>query len=109
MTRQRSTFTGKRARARAAERNLCVKRGAGAGEKRSVELARAQFAQTRFSTMPIASTSPTSAAARPPATPRRSVFEAEGYVMRAAEGLAANKTHGLSEEQRFRHTQRRAA
>ena len=99
MTRQRSTFTGTQLES-ALQKEIYAPRGADAGEKRSVELARAQFADKILDHANCVHL----ANERSGPTTRyttRSVLEAEGYVMRAAEGLAANKTHGLTEEQRF--------
>ena len=99
MTRQRATFTGKELE-RALQKEIYAPRGADAGEKRSVELARAQFADKILDHANCVHLSKEPGGATTRYT-TRSVLEAEGYVMRAAEGLAANKTHGLTGEQRF--------
>ena len=99
LTKQRSTFTAAQLE-RELQKEIYVKRGAAAGEKRSLELARAQFAQQILDHAEAVHL----ADSRDGPTTRyttRKVLEAEGYVWRAAEGLAASKTHGLGDEQRF--------
>jgi Ti-type conjugative transfer relaxase TraA len=98
MTKQRSTFTAAQLE-RALQKEIHSKIGAPPEQRRSVELQRAQFANaildhanavhlcdqpggpvTRYTT--------------------RAVIEAELHVLRAANGLASNTTHGLDDRQR---------
>ena len=98
MTKQRATFTGAELE-RALQKEIYAKRGASPEERRSVELARAQFADRILDHADAVHL----AAERGGPTVRyttRGVLEAEGYVWRAAEGLAAAAGHGLSDAQR---------
>src|SRR4051812_43727897 len=98
MTRQRATFTGKELE-RALQKEIYCQRGASADERRSVELARAQFADKildHANTVHLAEKhgGPTVRYTT------RAVIEAELHVLRAAEGLMSDKTQGLDERQR---------
>jgi Ti-type conjugative transfer relaxase TraA len=98
MTRQRATFTGAELD-RALQKEIYAKQGADAGEKRSVELARAQFADKILDHAEAVHLS----SERGGPTIRyttRSVLEAEAHVWRAADALAASRTHGLDDRQR---------
>ena len=98
MTRQRSTFTGAELD-RALQKEIYAKQGANAGEKRSVELARAQFADKILDHAEAVHLS----SERGGPTIRyttRGVLEAEAHVWRSADALAASRTHGLDDRQR---------
>ena len=99
MTRQRATFTGKELE-RALQKEIYAQRGASDAEKRGVELARAQFADKVLDHAEAVHLSDERGGPTTRYTTRK-VLEGEGYVWRAAEGLAANRTHGLSDAQRF--------
>ena len=75
------------------QKEIYCKRGASADERRSVELARAQFADKildHANTVHLAEKhgGPTVRYTT------RAVLEAELHVLRAAEGLMSDKTHG---------------
>ena len=99
MTRQRSTFTGKELE-RALQKEIYAKRGASDDERRSVDLARAQFAEKILDHAEAVHLSDERGGPTTRYTTRK-VLEGEGYVWRAAEGLAANRSHGLTDAQRF--------
>lgn len=98
LTRQRSTFTAKQLD-RALQKEIYPKIGVDAGAKRSRQLERAQFANEILSHANIVQLAdrPGDAAAR---YTTRAVYEAELHVLRAADGLAADTTHGLEEGRR---------
>ena len=100
MTRQRSTFTAKQLD-RELQKEIYAPRGASAGEKRSVELARAQFADKILDHANTVHLAEKYGGATVRYT-TRAVLEAEGYVLRAAEGLTSDRAHGLTDEQRAR-------
>jgi Ti-type conjugative transfer relaxase TraA len=98
MTRQRPTFTGDQL-ARALQKEIQAERGATAGEKRSVELERAQFGNAILSHADVVqlrdqldgpTTRYTTCA----------VLEAELHVLRAANGLKSDDSHGIGEARR---------
>ena len=98
MTKQRSTFTANQLD-RALQKEIQAPRGANAEEVKSVALQRAQFANAildHAQTIHLTDT-PDGPTAR---YTTRAVFEAELYVLRAADGLVNNTTHGLNDQQR---------
>ena len=107
MTRQRSTFTGAQLE-RALQKEIYAPRGAGEGEKRSVELARAQFADKKIlDHADCIHLAQRARRRRPPATPPAAVLEAEGYV--PPKVWPPTRRHGLTERTAFCYAQRRAA
>ena len=83
------------------QKEIYAPRGAAAGDKRSVELARAQFADK---ILDHANTCiwPTGRAGPTVRYTTRAVLEAEAHVLRAAEGLTSDRAHGLTDRQRSR-------
>ena len=99
MTKQRATFTAAQIE-RALQKEIYVKRGSGGEAKRTVELERAQFGNAILSHPDIVRLAdrldgPTARYTTRP------VIEAELHVLGAAQGLAENRTHGLTDQQRF--------
>jgi hypothetical protein len=98
MTKRRSTFTLKELE-RAIQKEIYPKIGAVPGDKRSVELQRAQFANDILAHASVVRLADQIGG---PATryTTRTVLEAELHVLRAAHGLGSNTSHGLDDQQR---------
>jgi Ti-type conjugative transfer relaxase TraA len=99
MTKQRATFTAAQLE-RAIQKEIYAPIGSSDAQKRTVELERAQFGNAILSHPDVVRLSerPDGPTAR---YTTRAVIEGELHVLQAAAGLAENKSHGLSDEQRF--------
>jgi Ti-type conjugative transfer relaxase TraA len=99
MTKQRATFTVKQLE-RALQKEIYAPIGSSDAQKRGVQLDIAQFGNAILSHGDVVRLSdrPDGQVAR---YTTRAVIEGELHALQAAAGLAGNKTHGLSDEQRF--------
>ena len=99
MTKQRSTFTAAQIE-RAVQKEIYWQRGASGEAQRNVEIERAQFAHKILNHPEIVRLADRHDGPTARYT-TRAVLEGELHTLRAAEGLAENRTHGLSDQQRF--------
>ena len=99
LTKQRATFTAKELD-RALQKQIFLKPGASAEQKQACEAERAQFARAILAHANIVALADQEDGPTTRYT-TRTVLEAEQIVLRAADGLTQNKTHGLDERQRF--------
>ena len=99
MTKRNATFTARQLE-RALQKEIHPKIGAAAGQKRSVELERAQFANAVLSHADVVQLADQFGGPTTRYT-TRAVLKAELHVLRAADGLKANATHEVDERLRF--------
>jgi Ti-type conjugative transfer relaxase TraA len=97
ITKQRSTFTQQELQ-RAVNKEIYPK--IGSDEKRTVELARAQFMNAVLAHPEIVQLRDAAKAGPTTRYTTRTVLEAEIYVLNAAAALKENAGHGISDEQR---------
>jgi len=99
MTKQRATFTAAQLE-RAIRKEIPIARGSSLIEQFRVEIDRAEFGNAILSRAEVVRLAdrPDGQVAR---YTTRAVIEGEQHALQAAAGLAGNKTHGISDEQRF--------
>jgi Ti-type conjugative transfer relaxase TraA len=99
ITRQRSTFTQAELQ-RAVNKEIYAKTGADAGGKRSVELERAQLMNAILSHREVVQLRDSAEVGPTTRYTTRTVLEAEMHVLRAANGLKTDNSHGVDEDRR---------
>jgi ATP-dependent exoDNAse (exonuclease V) alpha subunit len=99
MTKQRSTFTQAELQ-RAVNKEIYPRTGADDGEKRSVELERAQFMNAALSHPEIVQLRDKPEIGPTTRYTTRNVLEAESHVLRATNGLKTDTGHGVDEDRR---------